>query len=110
MPPASTQALTFRYVLVLVLIALLALVAYLMLDHIISKGRQLMHFVRISDEQQMCAQRIAYFSLRLSQPGSASEHDICRTRLKEETGQLLADEDELVRKGGPLDQIAPVAP
>jgi PAS domain S-box-containing protein len=110
MPPASTQALTLRYVLVLLLIALLALVAYLTLDHVIARGRQLMHFVRISDEQQMCAQRIAYFSLRLSQPGSPSEHDVCRTRLKEETAQLLVDEDAEVRKGGPLDQVASVAP
>jgi len=110
MPPASTQALTFRYVLVLLLIALLALVAYLTLDEVISKGLQLMHFVRIIDEQQMCSQRMAYFSSRLSQPGSPSEHDVCRTRLKEETGQLLEDEDVLVQKGGPMDQAASVAP
>jgi PAS domain S-box-containing protein len=110
MQPASTQALTFRYVLVLLLIALLALVAYLTLDHVILRGRQLMHFVRISDEEQACAQRIAYFSLRLSQPGSPSEHDVWRTRLQEETGQLLEDEDALVAKGGPLDQVVSVAP
>jgi len=47
-----------------------------------------MLFIRISDEQQMCAQRIAYFSLRLSQSGSASEHDVCRTRLKEENRSI----------------------
>ena len=110
MRPASTQALTFRYVLVLLLIALLSLIGCLTLSHVISRGRQLMRFVRISDEQQMCAQRMAYFSLRLSQPGSPSEHEVCRTRLKEETGQLLEDEDAQVRKGGPLDQVAPIAP
>ena len=42
MRPASTQALTFRYVLVLLLIALLALVAYLTLNRVIFKGRQLL--------------------------------------------------------------------
>jgi hypothetical protein len=110
MRPASTQALTFRYVVVLLLIALLSLIGYLTLSHVISRGRQLMRFVRISDEQQMCAQRVAYFSLRLSQAGSPSEHDVCRTRLKEETGRLLEDEDAQVRKGGPLDQAAPIAP
>jgi PAS domain S-box-containing protein len=110
MRPASTQALTLRYVLVLLLIALLALLGYLTLDQIISKGRELMHFVRICNEEEMCAQRMAYFSQRLSQPGSPSEHDVCRTRLKEETGQLLEDEDTLVEKGGPLDQVTDVAP
>jgi len=110
MRPASTQALTIRYVLVLLLIALLSLIGFLTLSHLVSRGRQLLRFVRISGEQQMCAQRMAYFSLRLSQPGSPSEHEVCRTRLKEETGQLLEDEDARVRKGGPLDQIAPFAP
>src|SRR6202167_3431413 len=110
MRPASTQALTTRYVLVLVLIALLALLGYLPLNNIILIARELMHFVRICGEQQMCAQRIAYFSQRLTQPGSPSDHDICRTRLKEETGQLLEDEDAEVQKGGPLDQVASIAP
>jgi len=110
MRPSSTQALTVRYVFVLLLIALLSLVAYLTLNQIIFRGRQLGGFVKISDEQQMCAQRIAYFSMRLSQPGSPSEHDVCRTRLKEEADQLLEDEDAEVRQGGPLDEITPLAP
>jgi len=110
MQPASTQALTSRYVLVLLFIALLSLVAFLTLNHVISKGRQIMHFVRLSDEQQMCAQRIAYFSMRLSQPGSTSEHDVCRTRLKEETDQMAKDEDTLMEKDGPFDIVALFAP
>src|SRR5476651_2252698 len=110
MLPASTQALTVRYVVVLLLIALLSLFGCLMLSHVVFRGRQLMHFVRISDEQQMSAQRIAYFSARLSQSGSPSEHDVCRTRLKEEADQLLADEDALMRKGGPFDQVIAVGP
>jgi len=110
MRPASTQALTTRYVFVLLLIALLSLSGYLMLNQVISKGRQLARFIRISDEQQMCAQRVAYFSLRLSQSGSSSEHDVCRTRLKEETDQLEKDEDALLEKDGPLDQITDFAP
>ncbi len=106
MLPASTQALTVRYVFVLLLIALLSLVGYLTLRHVIVGGRHILRFVRISDEQQMCAQRMAYFSLRLSQPGSPSDHEVCRTRLREETGQLLEDEDVLMRKGGPFDAAA----
>ena len=68
MTPASTKALTVRYVLVLLLIAVLSLFAYLMLAHIIFKGREIMHFVRTVDDQQMSAQRVAYFSMRLSSP------------------------------------------
>jgi len=110
MRPVSTQALTSRYVFILLLIALLSLFAYLTLHYIISRGSQLSRFVRLSDEQQNCAQRIAYFAARLSQSGSASDHDVWRTRLKEETDQLAADEDEVVAKGGPLDLVAKFAP
>jgi PAS domain S-box-containing protein len=110
MQAASTQALTVRYVFVLVLIAILSLIGYLTLNHLVSRGRQLSHFIRISDEQQMCAQRMAYFSSRLSQPGSASEHDIYRTRLQQETDRLSKDEDALLEKEGPFDNVARFAP
>jgi PAS domain S-box-containing protein len=110
MPPASTQALTVRYVFVLLLIAVLSLIGYLMLYQMVTMGRHLLHFARITSDQQTCAQRMAYFSLRLSQPGSPSEHEVCRTRLKEETNRLLADEDKQMRKGGPFDQVAHFAP
>ena len=95
--------------LVLLLIAFLSLVGYLTLNHVIAKGRQLAQFVRIIDEQRVCAERVAYFSSRLSQQGTAAEHDICRTRLKEEADQLLADEDLSVGNGGPLDQVSDIA-
>jgi PAS domain S-box-containing protein len=110
MPTASTRAWTIRYVVVLVLIALLSLVGYLTLQHVVSRGRDLARFIKISDAQQTSAQRMAYFSARLSQPGSADEHDVCRTRLKEEAGHLLQDEDTQMAGGGPLDQIADIAP
>ena len=110
MRPASTQALTVRYVLVLLLIAILSLLACLMMTHIIVKGRQIMRFVRMVDEQQNSAQRVAYFSMRLSQPGSSSEHEICRTRLKEETDELAKAEDDLVAKGGLFEFISGFAP
>ena len=71
MKPASTQALTIRYVLVLLLIAIFALLGYLTLNEVIKIGREVMHFVRICDDEQTCAQRMAYFSLRLSQTGSS---------------------------------------
>jgi PAS domain S-box-containing protein len=95
---------------VLLLIAFLSLFAYLTLNHLVSRGRQLLQFVRICNEQQTCAQRVAYFSLRLSQSVSASEHDLYQTRLKEEADQLAKDEDTVIGKGGMLDQIAPFAP
>jgi PAS domain S-box-containing protein len=103
---ASIHGLTARYVLVLLLIALLSLAGYLTLNHVIASGNQLTGFIKISDRQQMVAQRVAYFSLRLSQPGSPQEHDVCRTRLKEESDQLEKDEDLVVEKDGPLDQAA----
>jgi PAS domain S-box-containing protein len=110
MRPASTQALTTRYVVVLLLIASLSVGAYLTLDHLIVRGRLLMRFVRMIDEQRITAQRVAYFSLRLSQVGSTAEHDVCRTRLKEEADQLAADELSLVKKGGLFEPIAAFAP
>jgi PAS domain S-box-containing protein len=105
MRPASTHALTTRYVVVLLLIALLSLIAYLTLNFVIFRGRELASFIRVSDEQQMCAQRVAYFAMRLSQPGSPSEHDVCRKRLVEEADQMAKDEQMLFEKDGPFDRI-----
>jgi len=110
MRPASTRALTVRYVVVLMLIAFLALAAYLTLIYHIDKGRELLRFIRINDEQQMSAQRVAYFSLRLSQLGAPSEHDVCRTRLKEEIDRVIQDEDIEMAIDGPLDQLSSFAP
>ena len=110
MRAASTHALTLRYVLALGLVALLSLAAYLTLSHVVLKGRLLTNFIAISDRQQMSAQRIAYFSSRLSEVGSVSDHEVCRTRLKEESDQLLKDEDAMVQKGGPIDQVASISP
>jgi PAS domain S-box-containing protein len=110
MLPASSSALTVRYVLALLVVAALSLAAYLVLNQLIFSGRQLSGFISICDRQQMSAQRMAYFSQRLSQGGSESEHDICRTRLKEETAQMLEDEETLMTKGGPFDQVKSFAP
>ena len=110
MQVASTNALTVRYVFVLVLVALFSLSAFLTLNYIVSKGRHLGGFVRLTNDEQMCAQRIAYFSLRLSQPSSPAEHDVCRTRLEEETGQLAKDQEKLFQKDGPFDQVSRYSP
>ena len=110
MPPVPTSAWTFRYVVVLLLIALLFLAGFVIIDYIIERGRQIGHFIQISDEQQMCAQRIAFFSQRLAMPGSVDDHDICRQRLKQEAQTLLDDEDRETAQGGPLDQITDFAP
>ncbi len=105
-----TRGLTWRYLVVLFLIALLSLGGYLMLNYIVAQGSELMHFVRICDDQEVAAHRIAYYSLRLGESGSADEHEVDRTRLREEIGRLLADEDDIMQKGGPLDRVLPVAP
>ena len=110
MPRLKTQALTSRYVAVLAWIAFLSLIGFALVYLITAKGRQLIHFAQNNDEQILCAQRIAHFSLRLSQTATPAEHEVCRTRLKEEIDHLLADEDLLVTAGGPIDQAALVAP
>ena len=96
--------------IVLLLIAVLSLVGFLTLNHVIGRGRQLARFIRLSDEEQMSAQRVAYFCQRLSLMGSTEEHDTCRLRLKQETDQLLAAEDLETAKDGPLDQLTDFAP
>jgi PAS domain S-box-containing protein len=110
MQAASTRALTMRYMLVLLLVAGLAFVAYFILDHVILRGRQVMHFARLTDDEEMHAQRIAYFSLRLTQLGSTSEHDVCRTRLTEESDALAKGEDDLIQDGGAMDDVVAFAP
>jgi PAS domain S-box-containing protein len=110
MRPASTQALTVRYVVVLLIVAALALVAFLTLRYVVLRGEELGHFVSVSDEQQMCAQRVAYFAMRLSQSGSAEEHDVWRQRLLQETDKLVKDEDLLFSPDGPFDHVKSVAP
>jgi PAS domain S-box-containing protein len=110
MRPVSVQAWTIRVWVVLSLITLLAAIGYLTLNFVISRGSLLRQFINISDQQQMSAQRMAYFGERLAQPGSTDEHDVLRTRLKEESDEMLADEDTELAKGGPMDQIAGFAP
>lgn len=106
----TTKALTGRYVLALLLVAILSLVAYFILSQLISRGREVGAFNKILDRQEMSAQRLAYFSLRLSQPGSISEHGVLRTRLTEEADKLFADEDALVASSGPLDKMLGLVP
>ena len=96
--------------MVLLLIALLSLTGFLVLTHFITEGRKLTRYVRVTDEQHTCSQQIAFFSLKLSQPATASEHDTCRIRLEQESELLLKDEDMLTHPGGPLDEIAEVSP
>jgi PAS domain S-box-containing protein len=105
MQGALTEGLTRRYVFVLVLIAILSALGFLMLGYLISGGRELTRFVGISDDLQRSAQRVAYFSSRLPFPGSVTEHDVCRTRLKEETDKVEQAENALMKKDGPFDIV-----
>jgi PAS domain S-box-containing protein len=110
MRPASTKGLTLQFCFALLVIAVLSLGAYLILSYVNLRGRQLTAYVSLSDHQQMAAQRVAYFSARLGELVSPSEHDICRTRLKEETDDLEKDENALTAKGGAIEQVAAVSP
>jgi PAS domain S-box-containing protein len=91
-------------------VAALSSLAFLAMYYISSRGERLAAFVHTCDEQRACSVHIAYFAMRLSQPAQASEHDIDRQRLSQETTQLLSDEKMLMAPGGPLDQVADIAP
>jgi PAS domain S-box-containing protein len=110
MLPASTRGLTVRYVVVMLVVAILSGLAFAAMYYISSRGDNLAAFVRVSDHEQNCCEHISYFAERLSLPAPADEHEIDRKRLDQYTTDLLADEATLVKPGGPLDDVTPIAP
>jgi PAS domain S-box-containing protein len=110
MLPASTRGLTFRYVVVLCVVAVLSALAFLAMYYLTGRGMSLTRFASVCDEQRISAERISYFATRLSQPGAAAEHAVDRQRLDQEATELLDDEKTLTAPGGPLDQVAAIAP
>jgi len=105
----SPGALTVRYVLALLLVAFLSVAAYLALQSVISSGRQLSGFIKISDEQQLSSQLIAYYSLELAQSKSPSVRAALRDKLNSEINELAMQEDFLI-KGSDLEQAIRAAP
>ena len=110
MLPASTRGLTFRYVVVMLLVAILSSLAFAAMYYVSSQGMRLQGFVRNCDLERDNAARIAFFATRLSQPGTASEHELDRPRLDQETTDLLNEEKTVTAPGGPLDQIEIITP
>jgi PAS domain S-box-containing protein len=110
MLPASTRGLTVRYVVVMLIVALLSVLAFLALYLTTIRGEHMLGFVKTCDEERSRAVQIAYFATRLSQPGSTAEHDLDRQRLDQETTELLKQEKALVAPGGSLDEVSPIAP
>ena len=110
MLPASTRGLTVRYVVVMLIVALLSVLAFLALYLTTIRGEHMLGFVKTCDEERGHAIQISYFATRLSQPGSIAEHDLDRQRLDQETTELLKEEKALVADGGPLDEVSAIAP
>jgi signal transduction histidine kinase len=110
MLPASTRGLTTRYVVVMLIVALLSVLAFLALYFTTIRGERMLGFVKTCDEERSRAVHIAYFATRLSQPGTTAEHDLDRQRLDQETTELLKQEKTLVAPGGSLDQVSAIAP
>ncbi|HEX4139537.1 MAG TPA: response regulator [Candidatus Methylacidiphilales bacterium] len=94
----------------MLIVAALSVLAFLALYFTTSRGERLLSFVRLCDDERTHAVQISYFATRLSQPGSAAEHDLDRQRLDQETTELVKEEKSLVVPGGPLDQVSAVQP
>jgi len=88
----------------------LAFVAYLTMGYLIINSRQLGHYVRICDRQQIESQRIAYLGLQLAQAPTPMERAAYRAQLKEESDDLVRTEDSLSRQGSVLFAAAQISP
>jgi PAS domain S-box-containing protein len=93
----SPRALTYRYLLALVLLGLLSTAAYVTLRYVIDSGRELSGFIKISDQQQLSSQLIAYYSLVLAQSKSPDDRALFRQKLNQEIDTLEKEEDSLVK-------------
>src|ERR1700749_2181487 len=100
---ASSRALTIRYVIVLLILAILSGIAYLALRTVIVSGRELSGFIRLSDQQQLSSQLIAYYSLALAQAKTPQERAEFRAKLNQEIDALAREEDLLVSGADGLD-------
>jgi PAS domain S-box-containing protein len=106
----SPRALTYRYVLALGLLAILSVLAYWTLDTVISSGKKLSGFIKLSDQQQLSSQLIAYYSLELAQAKSPEERAVLRSKLNQEISTLTKEEDRLVSGNGDAEQAVQISP
>src|SRR5476651_973226 len=106
----SPHALTLRYQLALLLLALLSLASYVALSYVIVNGRQLVGFIKISDEQQLSSQLVAYYSLLLAQSKSPEERATYRVELNDQIKKLAEQEDLLVLGETTLHRAVEVSP
>ncbi len=89
------RALTFRYILALVLVALLSLGAYLTLHFGVISGRENAQFISISEAQQVHSQRIAFFGSMIGNAQSVAERESYRTQLRVSIDEIAKDEEAL---------------
>src|SRR5690348_291026 len=92
----SPRALTLRYLLVLLFIALLSLAAYLTLIYGLVTGRSHAAFINLSAAQGTHAQRIAFFSSMMVTASSPEERTECRRQLKVGIDEMARNEEALI--------------
>ncbi|MCE0482695.1 MAG: response regulator [Methylacidiphilales bacterium] len=83
---------------------------FLALNYLVGHGREILYYVRTNNDQQACAQKIAFRTMQLAEAKTWVERQNNRTLIEAETKKLLLDEDEIVKKGGALDQVSSIAP
>jgi len=110
MRPDFTRTLTRQYLFALLLIALLAFVAYLTVVYIISSSHNLGNYVKVCDQQQVESQRIAYLSLSLAQAQTPQDRSRFRAQLEENIDALANSEDAFAQAGSALFMAAKFSP
>jgi len=99
----TPRALTLRYLLALLIIALLSLAAYLTQIYVIATGRSNAAFINISGSQGIHAQRVALFSsLMASSTAAPSVKENYRRQLKISIDELARDEEMLTHGNAEL--------
>jgi PAS domain S-box-containing protein len=92
----SPRPLTFRYVLTLLLIALLSLGAYLLISYAAISEHENARFVDMSARQKMYSQRIAFVCSVVVRAPLPTERANYRAQLKEAIDEMAEQEDELL--------------
>jgi PAS domain S-box-containing protein len=110
MLPVTTRGLTVRYVVVMLVVALLSSLSFLAMYLVSSRGERFKALATLCDHERNHAVHIVNFATRLSQPDSAAEHEVDRKRLDQETTELASEEKSLMAPGGPLDALSATAP
>jgi len=106
----SSRALTVGYVSALLLLGLLSIATYLALNSVISSGRELSGFIKISNQQQLSSQLIAYYSLELAQSKLPEERVALREKLDQQIKELAQQEGFLVLGEKALNEAIQVSP